>query len=123
MSEENKALETRVRDSEESIRNLNRIGGETITAIRSLHQRLSKAQEFALRDNRLTAEDYKEALKAFMAELAGQKAIEKTGAQNQQDLCEAHRGRTGILETDIKWIKGGLVTAWAAILGLFGVKQ
>ena len=123
MSEENKALETRVRDNEENIRNLNRIGGETVTAIRSLHQRLSKAQEFALRDNRLTAEDYKEVLKAFIAELAEQKAVEEKAEKNRKDLCETHRGRTSTIETDIKWIKGGLVSAWVAILGLFGVKQ
>ena len=112
MSEENKALETRVRDNEENIRNLNRICGETVTAIRSLHQRMSKAQEFALRDSLLTAEDLKETLEKY-------KTILEAGKRD----CATHRTRTSTIETDIKWIKGGLVSAWVAILGLFGIKQ
>ena len=60
-------LDKKVRDHDESLRNLERISGETVAAIRSLHQRLSKAQEYQLRDNRLTAEDIKEALKEAAA--------------------------------------------------------
>ena len=60
-------IEKHIRDHDEAIRNLERIGGETVSAIRSLHQRLSKAQEYQLRDNRLTAEDIKEALKEAAA--------------------------------------------------------
>lgn len=112
MEEKIKDLEIRVRDTEENIRNLNRIGGETVTAIRSLHQRLSKAQEFALRDSRLTAEDFKETLEKHMKNLADGK-----------DDCAAHQARTSIIETDINWLKGGVATAWAAILGILGLKQ
>ena len=105
-------LAIRVRDNEENIRNLNRIGGETVTAIRSLHQRLSKAQEFALRDSRLTAEDFKETLEKHMRNLTDGK-----------DDCMTHRARTSTIETDIKWLKGGVATAWATILGILGLKQ
>ncbi len=55
-----KPLDEQVRDHAEAIRNLERIGGETVSGIRALHQRLSKAQEYQLRDNRLTAEDIKD---------------------------------------------------------------
>ncbi len=56
-------LEKKFREHAEAIRNLERIGGDTVSAIRSLHERLSKAQEYQLRDNRLSAESITEAIK------------------------------------------------------------
>ena len=65
MNGDDKPIEDRIRNNEESIRNLSRIGGETVSAIRSLHERLSQSQEYYLRDNRLTAEELKDAFKEY----------------------------------------------------------
>lgn len=64
-------LEAKVRDHDEAIRRIEReverANKEMIEGMRSLHKRLSQAQEYQLRDNRLTAEDLKESLKEAAA--------------------------------------------------------
>jgi predicted RNase H-like nuclease (RuvC/YqgF family) len=88
-------IEDHIRDHDEAIRNLEReaerskieserVAKELIGGMRSLHKRLSMAQEYQLRDNRLTAEDLKETLKEATA--------------LQAKTCSTHEGRIKELE-------------------------
>lgn len=88
-------LETKVRDHDEAIRRIDReaerskadsehANREMIEGMRSLHKRLSMAQEYQLRDNRLTADDLKETL--------------KESAAQQAKTCSTHEGRIKELE-------------------------
>lgn len=113
-------LETKVRDHDEAIRNLERIGGETLAAIRSLHQRLSKAQEYQLRDNRLTAEDTKEALEKATA-------IQAIGCAAHEVKIKALEDKTGKLEkyvtkaeNNIYWLDRWSLGLTAVLLSFLG---
>lgn len=92
-------LETKVRDHDEAIRRIERdaerTNREMIEAIRSLHKRMSLAQEYQLRDNRLTAEDLKETSKEAAEAL---KETLKEAAALQATTCSAHEVRIKAVE-------------------------
>ena len=113
-------LDKKVRDHDESLRNLERISGETVAAIRSLHQRLSKAQEYQLRDNRLTAEDIKEALKEAAA-------LQAVGCAAHEVKIKALEDKTGELEkyvtkaeNNIYWLDRWSLGLTAVLLSFLG---
>jgi hypothetical protein len=99
-------LETKVRDHDEALRRIDReiergkaeaerCNKEMIEGMRSLHKRLSMAQEYQLRDSRLTAEDIKEAHKKAAEDI---KEALKEAAAAQAVGCAAHEGRIKDLE-------------------------
>lgn len=113
-------IEKHIRDHDEAIRNLERIGGETVAALRSLHQRMSKAQEYYLRDNRITAED----LKATIKEAASVQAI---GCAAHEVKIKAIEDRTGELEkyttkaeNNIWWLDRWTLGLTAVLLSYLG---
>ena len=113
-------LETKVRDHDEAIRNLERIGDETVAALRSLHKRLSASQEYALRDNRLTADDLKETLKeaaALQARTCSNhetriKAVEDSTAELDKSFAKA--------ENNIWWLDRWVLALSSAFCAYFG---
>jgi len=55
-----KTIEEKVRDHDEDIRNLNRITGEIVSALRSLHEKYRKGHEYQLMETRLQTEEIKD---------------------------------------------------------------
>jgi hypothetical protein len=85
MSEE---LQYRVRDLEETCRNIAKVQDSTLKATEALHARMSKAQEYSLRDNRLTAEDTKAAvndLKLFIQNVGDKLGTRVDAVEKWQD--------------------------------------
>lgn len=117
-------LEKKVRDHDEAIRRIERdaerANKEMIEGMRSLHKRLSMAQEYQLRDNRLTAEDIKEALK----EAAATQAV---GCAAHEVKIKALEDRTGELEkyatkaeNNIWWLDRWSLGLTAVLLSFLG---
>ena len=92
-------IEKHVRDHDEAIRNLERVtaefakntektNAETLAAIQSFHKRMSKSQEYQLRDNRINTEETKLALKEAIRE----------AAVIQAEKCSTHEVRLKAVE-------------------------
>lgn len=113
-------LEAKVRDHDEAIRRIERdaerTNKEVIDGMRSLHKRLSMAQEYQLRDNRLTAEDIKESLKEAAA-------LQAKGYANHEERLSALEDKTPDLakaENNIWWLDRWVLALTGAFFSFLG---
>lgn len=120
-------IEKKVRDHDEAIRNLERdaerikldserANKEMIEGMRSLHKRLSMAQEYQLRDNRLTAEDLKESLKEAAALQA------KGCANHEERIVKIEEKMPDLVkaENNIYWLDRWSLGLTAILLSILG---
>lgn len=124
-------LETKVRDHDEAIRRIEReaerskadserANKEMIDGMRSLHKRLSMAQEYQLRDNRLNVEDIKEALKEASNLQASKYAAHETKTKELETRMGELETNATKTELNIAWLDRWVLALSSAFCAYFG---
>src|SRR3989338_4466497 len=117
-------MEKHIRDHDEALRNLERnyerANKEMIEGMRSLHKRLSMAQEYQLRDNRLTAEDLKETLKEAAALQATKCCAHETRTKAVEDKAIELEKYATKAENNIWWLDRWSLGLTAGLLSFLG---
>jgi len=132
MNGDDKPIEQQVRDHAEYLRshterlqNVEKALGEIVKSVRSFHERMSKSQEFYLRDSRLNAEELKEIMATVMTSIKAELLVVKKETieiDKRTKILEVFRVRVQTTGKIIKWASslsaGGGLIGWLALRAL-----